>query len=226
MKTLVIASSKGGVGKTLLSCALAVEAFRAGIGPVALLDTDEQSGTAGWAEKRQRAGHNGPVLIPGKTGPLRPVLAALELQGCGLLVIDTPPVVSAAILRAIEFADLVVVPVQPSPDDVEAVGATIGLVERADSPMVFVVNRVKPRVGLTSEAVIALSQGGPVAPVQIWDRVAHVDARIYGQTAVERQPASKAAAEMTALWNYLSQRLLKQRMPAHVYEDVTLPGAE
>jgi chromosome partitioning protein len=214
MRTLVVASSKGGVGKTLLTCALAVEAHRAGFGPVAMLDIDEQSGTAGWANKREKAGRNGPVLIPGKVGPLRPVLSALEGRGFGLLVIDTPPVVSSAILRAIQIADLVLVPVQPSPDDVEAVGATISLVERTANPMVFVVNRVKPRVALTSEAIIALSQGGPVAPVQIWDRVAHVEARIYGQTAGERQPASKAAVEMTALWNYLSQRLLRKG-PSH-----------
>jgi chromosome partitioning protein len=223
MKTMVLASAKGGVGKTLLTCALAVEAGRAGVGPVALLDTDEQGATARWAGKRAEAGRNGPTLIPGRAGPLRPVLAALEAEGFGLVVIDTPPVATAAILRAIQAADLVVVPVQPSPDDVESVGATIELVERAGRRMVFVVNRVKPRVALTGEAIIALSQGGPVAPVQIWDRVAHVEARITGRTAWELQPTSKAAVEMTALWNYLAQRLLKGR----AYEqDAEIPGAD
>jgi chromosome partitioning protein len=224
MMTVVLASAKGGVGKTLLTCALSVEAARAGLGRVALLDTDEQGATARWAGKRAEAGINGPALIPGRAGPLRPVLAALEAEGFGLLLIDTAPVASAAIMRAVQVADLVVVPVQPSPDDVESVGATIELVERAGRQMVFVVNRVKPRVALTAEAVIALSQGGPVAPVQIWDRVAHVEARITGRTAGELKPSSKAAAEMTALWNYLAQRLSKKGL---AYEqDTAIPGAE
>jgi chromosome partitioning protein len=226
MKTLVVASSKGGVGKTMLTCALAVEAARAGAGPVALLDIDEQSGTTWWAAKREKAGRNGPVLIPGKVGPLRPVLTALEARGFGLLVIDTPPVATLAIGRAIQVADLVVVPVQPSPDDVEAVGATIELVERAGRPMVFVMNRVKPRVGLTAESIIALSQGGPVSPVQIWDRVAHIEARITGRTAWELKPTSKAAAEMAALWAYLAQRLLKKGLAYYEQDDIAIPGQE
>ena len=41
------------------------------------------------------------------------------------------------------------------------------LIEAAGKPMVFVINRVKPRVRLTNQAVIALSQHGRVAPVMV-----------------------------------------------------------
>lgn len=205
MKTLVLASQKGGVGKTMMTCALAVEAARTGR-RVALLDLDEQGGTARWAGTRVNRGLNGPSLIE-RPGPLRAALNIINRDGFDLALIDTPPAASQAIMQAVSEADLVVVPVQPSPDDVASVGATIDIVERAGRRLVFVINRVKPRVGLTAEAVIALSQGGPVAPIQIWDRVAHVEARITGQAAVELRPSSKAAAEMAALWTYLERRL-------------------
>ena len=48
MHVLVLASQKGGSGKTTLSGHLAVEADHAGIGPVALLDTDPQGSLSHW----------------------------------------------------------------------------------------------------------------------------------------------------------------------------------
>jgi chromosome partitioning protein len=42
MQTIVLASQKGGAGKTTTARHLAVEAERQGEGPVALIDTDPQ----------------------------------------------------------------------------------------------------------------------------------------------------------------------------------------
>ena len=53
MHVLVLASQKGGAGKTTLSRHLAVEAERAGAGPVVLLDADPQGGLAAWWNRRQ-----------------------------------------------------------------------------------------------------------------------------------------------------------------------------
>jgi cellulose biosynthesis protein BcsQ len=44
MLKLVIASKKGGTGKTTLTGNMGVEADRSGAGPVAVIDTDEHSG--------------------------------------------------------------------------------------------------------------------------------------------------------------------------------------
>ena len=48
MDVLVLASQKGGAGKTTLSRHLAVQAERVGEGPVILIDADPQGGLAGW----------------------------------------------------------------------------------------------------------------------------------------------------------------------------------
>ncbi len=48
MHVIVVASRKGGAGKTTLAGHLAVQAERQGDGPVALLDTDSQGSLADW----------------------------------------------------------------------------------------------------------------------------------------------------------------------------------
>ncbi len=53
MHVIVLASQKGGAGKTTLSRRLPVQAERAGEGPVILIDADPQGGLAGWWNRRQ-----------------------------------------------------------------------------------------------------------------------------------------------------------------------------
>ena len=57
MVVLVLASQKGGSGKTTLSGHLAVEADRAGVGPVALIDTDPQGRSAAVVERLRDRRH-------------------------------------------------------------------------------------------------------------------------------------------------------------------------
>ena len=52
MRVLALASQKGGSGKTTLSGHLAVEAQRAGAGPVVLIDIDPQGSLADWWNER------------------------------------------------------------------------------------------------------------------------------------------------------------------------------
>src|ERR1035437_4214787 len=53
MQVIVINSQKGGSAKTMLTKHLAVEAERAGDGPVFLIDTDPQGSLTAWHTKRQ-----------------------------------------------------------------------------------------------------------------------------------------------------------------------------
>jgi chromosome partitioning protein len=107
----------------------------------------------------------------------------------------------------VALADLVLVPVQPSPHDLRAVGSTVQLARVARRPLVFVINRTKPRVRLTGEAAIALSQHGTVAPAMLADRATYAAAAIDGRTAPEIEPTGAAAAEVAALWAYLVDRM-------------------
>ena len=203
MQVIVLASRKGGAGKTTLACHLAVQAGQAGHGPVAIIDTDPMAGLSAWWDARKAPT---PILVRAEPD-LPTALAALRAGGVKLVFIDTAPSV-AGVADTIAAADLVVVPVQPSPDDLRAVGVTVAMVvDHARKPLIFVINRTKPRVRLTGEAAIALSQHGTVAPISLADRVDYAAAKVDGLTAQEVDPSGRAANEMAELWQYIVRRL-------------------
>ncbi len=202
-RVIVVASSKGGAGKTTLTTHLAVEAERAGAGPVGVVDTDSKLGLSRWWDARAASS---PTLARAKPD-LVTAIRALHGSGCKLVIVDTPPQPFGNVSAVIELADLVLVPVQPSPHDLGAIGVTVQMIQRQRKPMVFILNRTKPRVRLTGEAAINLSQYGTVAPIQVSDRAAYAGAKIDGRTAPELDPDGLAAVEMAALWTYVTLRL-------------------
>jgi CobQ/CobB/MinD/ParA nucleotide binding domain. len=124
-------------------------------------------------------------------------------------VIDTPPAITMAIQSVISVAELIVVPTRPSPHDLRAVGATVDLCERAGKPLVFVVNAATPKAKITSEAAVALSQHGTVAPITLHHRTDFAASMIDGRTVMEVDPEGRSAAEIGALWRYIADRLEK-----------------
>ncbi len=109
----------------------------------------------------------------------------------------------------ISVADLIVVPNRPSPHDLRAVGATVDLCERAGKPLLFVINAATPKAKITSEAAVALSQHGTVAPITLHHRTDFAASMIDGRTVMEVDPNGRSAQEVSALWNYISDRLEK-----------------
>ncbi len=206
MRVLSFASQKGGSGKTTLSGHIAVQAERAGAGPVVLIDTDPQGSLAEWWNEREAPV---PAFAQTNVSRLLTDLDDLRQQGFKLAVVDTPPAITMAIQSVIAVSELVVIPTRPSPHDLRAAGATVELVERADKPLVFVVNAATPRARITSEAAIALSQHGTVAPVTIHHRTDFASSMIDGRTVMELLPGGKSAEEIVNLWGYLSERLEK-----------------
>lgn len=204
MRVIVFASQKGGSGKTTLSGHIAVEAERQGAGPVALIDTDPQGSLAKWWNVRKDPA---PAFIQSVFSNIFYDLDSARNEGFRLVVIDTPPAVTRAISEVVNFADLVVAPVRPSPHDLRAVGPTVDIAEARGKPLVFVVNAATPRARITSEAAIALSQHGTVAPPTIHHRVDFAASMIDGRTVMEIDPVCKSAQEISALWRYLHERL-------------------
>jgi chromosome partitioning protein len=204
MRVIVFASQKGGSGKTTLSGHIAVEAGRQGAGPVALIDTDPQGSLAKWWNVRQDPN---PAFIQSVFSNLFQDLDKARDEGFRLVVIDTPPAVTRAISEVVGFADLVVAPTRPSPHDLRAVGPTVDIASARGKPLVFVVNGATPKARITSEAAIALSQHGTVAPTVIHHRVDYAAAMIDGRTVMEIDPYCKSATEISELWQYLDRRL-------------------
>lgn len=210
MHVLAVASRKGGPGKTTLAAHLAVQAERAGFGPVALVDADPQASLSDWWNARVEST---PAFVRTTVARLQGDIDRMVAYGIQLLVVDTPPAITQTIEEVIRQADLVVIPARPSPHDLRAASATIEIVERLGRPMVFVINGASARARITSEAVFALSQHGTLAPSILHHRTDFAASMIDGRTVGELDPESKSAEEVALLWEYLQGRLA--RVPGH-----------
>jgi chromosome partitioning protein len=201
MQTIVIASQKGGSGKTTLTRNLAVA-----LGDnVAVIDTDPQGSLTAWWNRREA---ETPALISIGDG-LPGTLNALREAGFRMVLIDTPPSAHAFISGVIAQADLVLVPVRPTPDDLDAVGATLDMIEAAGRNFVFVMSQAKRRTRLALETIPALAQHGKVSPIVIHDRVEYPTAAIDGRAVVEVGNGA-AATEIQDLVTYLRKQLGKE----------------
>lgn len=204
MKVLTFTSQKGGSGKTTLSGHVAVQAELSGAGPVAVVDADPQGNLTDWWNER---GSDRPAFVRTTIAELERDIERLRDQGVELLVIDTPPAITDTIATVISLSDLVVIPTRPSPHDLRAAGLTIDLIERAGKPMVFVINAAQPNARITTEAAVALSQHGTVAPMIVHQRTQFAVSMIDGRTVMELRRAERARNEIAELWTYLSRRV-------------------
>jgi len=197
MKTIVINSQKGGSGKTTLCAHLAVQAERAGDGPAYLIDTDPQGSLSTWHELRQA---EVPQRVEVPLDGLAQGLALLRQRKAAYCFIDTAPTRTDENAALFKLADLVLVPIRPSPSDLWAAAATVDLLKEARIPFLFVLNQAKANASITAQAAAALSHHGPVAQTFIADRVPYAAAMTDGRTAIELSGKGPAATETAALW--------------------------
>jgi len=205
MHIIVVASQKGGAGKTTLTRSLAVAAQQTA-GRTALLDTDPQGSLTSWWNRRES---ETPILVKIAPADLESGIAKLETAGIEYLFIDTPPSVHPELAQILTHATLAVIPVRPSPDDLDAVGDTLALVEAAKCPFVFVLTQAKPRTRLQMQAVLALAKHGKLAPTVIHDRTDFPTAAITGKTVTEVEQEGPSANEVRDVLNYVLTQLRK-----------------
>lgn len=198
---LVLASQKGGVGKTALCAHLAVAAEQAGAGPVVLYDTDPQQSLAEWWHERAA---DTPQLARGGISELPATLERLGDAGARLVIIDTPPALTDAIRAVIRHADFVLVPTQDGITDLKAIGRTVQLVRDLDRPFAFALTFVKPGTSQATDAATALSKFGPLAGV-VCHRMLFKTAFNDSRTAQEIEPRGKAAAEIAQVWDHVGR---------------------
>ncbi len=203
----VFCSSKGGVGKSTLSTHLAVEAERAGAGRIAMTDTDPQGSLEDWYKARAA---ETPVLINAAAGLAKAIKGCRD-AGFDFLIVDTPPSATAEIASVVVQADLCIIPVRPSPNDLRAVGRTVTIVRTAKKPFLFVLSQVNSTARITLQASGALSKHGPVAETAIASRVGFAVSMTDGRTASEIEPNSKSAAEIAELWREIAGLLTEEK---------------
>jgi chromosome partitioning protein len=200
-----MSSTKGGGGKTSLAAHLAVEAQKHAGGPVAIIDTDPQASLAGWWNLRAA---ETPAFVQTTLKDLPAQLKALDDAGYQLVVIDTPGADVSFTRSVLKHCDLAVVPSRPSPLDLGTLVRTVEMIEAEGKPLMFVLNAVTPRTRISAEAMMALSQHGPVAGI-VHQRTDYAASMTDGRVAGELDPSSKSAEEIKHLWKAISAYLRK-----------------
>lgn len=208
MKTIVLASQKGGSGKTTLAAHLAVMAERAGDGSCVLIDTDPQASLAAWWNCRE---NETPAYAPTSLKELSGKLEALAKGKYKYAFIDTPPAITDAIRAVVGLADFVLIPTRPSPHDLRAVGSTVELITGAGRQFAFALTQAKANSRLTPQAMGALSEHGVVASVIIHDRVDFASSMVDGRTVMEIDPRGRAASEIAELWQFCKKRMNEKK---------------
>lgn len=197
MLTIVINSQKGGSAKTMLCKHLAVEAERAGDGPVFLIDTDESGVLSRWHSRREAAT---PARVDLPFDGIGKGLELLQRHGAKYCLIDTGSGRLEIAKELFKVANLVIFPVQPSEDDLNAAPITVHNLKQVGVPFLFVLTRVKPNTLITAQAAAILSKHGQVAETFVVDRTGYKSPYQKGQTITEANPLGIAAQEMAALW--------------------------
>ena len=175
MKTVLVASSKGGVGKTTIATHLAAHAALDGQRTV-LVDADPQHSSTRWAERR--ADRDSAVLPVDGT---RRNWAKHVPDDAQRIIVDAPAGATADSLEDfLETADGLVVPVLPSTLDIDAtVGFLNGIakhprVRRGQIRVGLVGNRLRPWTNASQQAVALLEQWPYPVVAQLRDSQAYV----------------------------------------------------
>jgi chromosome partitioning protein len=190
MKKVVVTNQKGGGGKSTVAVNLAWHLSRKI--PTLLLDADAQGSSSSWT-----TGWEGLEVMQVTNAPhLKKVLTTL---GNGLIIVDCPPHDAELAATAIPGADLVVVPVSPSPLDLWSAGPVLGaLVGKV--PVLVVMNRVRTGTRAATMARETLvKMGVPVAKTALGNRMAYAEAALAHQPVALYAPKNLAAHETLSL---------------------------
>lgn len=204
MKVLSVISQKGGVGKTTLATALAVEAANAGK-KVVIFDLDPQASATFWKETRT---DNLVALASFHSTLLASRLTAMREAGCDLVIIDTPPFSKDIAFEAAQHADFVLLPTRPAVLDVMAITRTLDLVKHYKHPFAVLLTFCPPQGREIEDSIKVIEKlDAEICPVRIGNRIAYSRAQQSGQAAQELDPDGKAAEEIKHLFAYVCMHL-------------------
>ena len=147
---ITIAQHKGGAGKTSLAAHLAATWSVDKGRRVALFDLDPQKSLTQWFQvRRDKMGEENTMsLCPSQGWRVQAELTKAK-RDADVIVIDSPGRDDLGTRTAVRLADIVVMPVQPSPMDVWASKPTLEMIAKEGTSALIVLNRLPSRAKLT-----------------------------------------------------------------------------
>lgn len=214
--SIVVASLKGGGGKSNIADNLAVAFQRLGH-TVAVVDADRAMNTSEqWHDDREeyieQHPDSGVVLIPvmKKNGRIASTVEELT-RSYNIVIIDTGGQDSSEMRSALPVVDMALTPVEPTQESLDGVAPFIEIIEKvrdlgAELEVVVTLSRVPPnspkRISDAHEYLHDYSEEGSLVVAQsfISNRVAYPDSKASGLSVVESKDSiAKGEIESLAL---------------------------
>ena len=203
MRSILVLNAKGGCGKSTLATNLASYYAWEEEKQVALADFDPQGSSLQW---RAIAGDNVNFPVYAPTFSLRDQAKQYAVKN-EYILIDCPPSVHASqTLAVLEFADLAMIPVQPSPIDLWATVHIEKAINEAREvnpglKAMLVINQIEARTTLSKLVREVLSEIAlPVADTSVRRRAIYRNSALEGKTVFDiGKRGADAAAELDSL---------------------------
>lgn len=208
-KIIAVLNQKGGAGKTTIATNLARALQLANkTSRVLLVDSDPQGSARDW-----NAASDG-ELVP-VIGLDRPTLAK-DIQAIkenqDWIVIDGAPQIAELAVAGIKCADVVLIPVQPSPYDIWACEDLVDIIKARQEvtdghpKAAFIISRVIKNTQLSKEIGEALEGYGlPVFKSYTTQRVIYAKSAATGSSVLDMEQDSEAAKEIMAIVDELKR---------------------
>ena len=209
---ITVATMKGGSGKSTVASCLAVHWHLRGRRPT-IVDADPQCSIARLA-RRERALGGVPVVEDASEQAGR--TARQLATASGPVIIDTPGFRSEITLACLAASDFVLVPVKPSPFDVDRMLDTLNVLINGVSGWRPVFRCLLTQT--TRDSVIAkhiraeLAEAGfPLLSSEMTNRVVYAEAALWGATPSLTHWAGPAAREIASIADELDGLLALKR---------------
>lgn len=204
-----ILNPKGGAGKTTLAVHLARALHLQGE-KVLLVDSDKQGSARDWHEA---GGGKGGFPVVGLDRPTLDKDVPSLGQSYDWVIVDGAAKLEKMIASAVKTADLILIPVQPSPLDIWACDSLVEMIQARQQvtdgipSAAFVVSRAKKGTVLAREVADAIAEFGfPILDGAIHDRTVFAKSMTDGSSALDDDAGGAASSEI--------HHLLKQIMEA------------
>ncbi len=200
MKVIAVLNQKGGSGKTTIATHLA-RALQLSGKSVLLVDSDPQGSSRDWAAVRED--NPVPVIAIDRPTIERDLKNVAQKD---FVVIDGAPQASDLAISAIKVADLILIPVQPSPYDIWATSDLVDLIHQrielteGKLKAAFIISRAIKGTKIGADIRQALADYQlPVLTSAITQRVIYPTSAISGSTVLDDEPNGDSSKEINEL---------------------------